>query len=122
MKITEAQLKHSVSEYLEYGQNQGKWLYLRLNAGDYIETRGTTRRRVKGCAKGTSDFLVIMKTRIPAYPTHVWVEATRVIFIELKSNTGTVSEEQREFGKLAEFHLAEFAVVRSLEELQEIVG
>lgn len=122
MKITEAQLKHSVSEYLEYGQNQGKWMSLRLNSGDYIETRGTTRRRVKGCAKGTSDLMVIMKTKIPAYPTHVWVEAARIIFIELKSNTGKVSEAQGEFGKLAEFHGSEYYVVRSLEELQEIVG
>ena len=108
MKISEAQLKHSVAEYLEYGRNLGKWMSLRLNAGDYIETRGTTRRRVRGCPKGTSDFLVI--------------KDGKAIFIELKSEKGRQSEDQLDFQQLVYYHKATYHVIRSLEELQEIVG
>ena len=57
--MLEKDLKRTVEDYLQYQQNQGKLVYLRLNAGDFIEVRGETRRRVKGCPKGTADFLVL---------------------------------------------------------------
>ncbi len=63
--FSEAQLKKTVEDYLQYGANQGQWVFLRLNSGDFIETRGETRRRIKGCPKGTADFLVI-QAALPA--------------------------------------------------------
>ena len=49
--ISEADLKRAVTDFLEIGQSQGRWVYLRLNTGDFIEVRGKTRRRVKGCPR-----------------------------------------------------------------------
>ena len=52
--MSEADLKRTVEDYLQIGQNQGKWIFLRLNAGDFIEVRGNTRRRIKGCQRFSS--------------------------------------------------------------------
>jgi len=108
MKESEADLKRTVTDYLEYQQNAGKLLYFRLNAGDFIELRGNTRRRVKGCMAGTSD-LEIIKDGKP-------------IFIELKSAKGKISPEQNAFKILVEEQGASYSIVRSLEELEKILG
>jgi len=107
MKESEADLKRTVTDYLEYQQNAGKLLYFRLNAGDFIELRGNTRRRVKGCMAGTSD-LEIIKDGKP-------------IFIELKSARGKTSSAQNAFKILVEEQGASYSIVRSLEELEKIL-
>ena len=106
MKESEADLKRTVTDYLEYQQNAGKLLYFRLNAGDFIELRGNTRRRVKGCMAGTSD-LEIIKDGKP-------------IFIELKSARGRQSPAQGSFQKLVESQGASYFIIRSIEELLEM--
>ena len=113
LNLTEGQLKSAVSDYLEIGQNQGKWVYLRLNAGDFIEVRGNTRRRIKGCPKGTADFVVIRAQRgtFRVYP--------KVIFIELKSEKGRWPAEQRAFKKMVEMQGCEYHLIRSFEGLEE---
>ena len=60
-KLTEGDLKRTVTDFLEIGQAQGRWLYLRLNAGSFIITDkdGNFRRRIKGAPKGTADFIII---------------------------------------------------------------
>ena len=108
MNESEADLKRTVTDYLEYQQNAGKLLYFRLNAGDFIELRGNTRRRVKGCMAGTSD-LEIIKDGKP-------------IFIELKSARGRISPTQNAFKILVEEQGASYSIVRSLEELEKILG
>ena len=108
MKESEADLKRTVTDYLEYQQNAGKLLYFRLNAGDFIELRGNTRRRVKGCMAGTSD-LEIIKDGKP-------------IFFELKSARGRTSPAQNAFKILVEEQGASYSIVRSLEELEELLG
>ena len=117
--LTEAQLKRQVQDYLEYGTNQGKWLYLRLNAGDFIEIRGETRRRIKGCPEGTSDLLVI-KGRFMEDGRRFG--RPRVHFIELKSARGKQSPAQGAFQKLVETQGASYFVIRSVEELEEILN
>ena len=40
----EAELKKTVEDWLQYQQNLGRLMFLRLNSGDFIEVRGNTRR------------------------------------------------------------------------------
>ncbi len=105
--MREAELKSAVDDYLNILQNQGKVLFLRLNSGDFIEVRGETRRRVRGCPKGTADYIVIMPNR--------------VIFLELKSDVGKQSKEQKEFQGKVEEQGALYYVVRSVDEVMEVI-
>jgi len=108
--ITEGELKLAVSDYLQFAQNQGKLYFDRLNSGDFIEVRGKTRRRVTGCRKGTADFFVLTK-----YKCGLWIP--RIIFLELKSPRGRSTPEQGAFKKMVEDQLAEYHIVRSIEEV-----
>ena len=120
LNLTEGQLKRQVEDYLDYAQNQGKLLWLRLNAGDFIEVRGNTRRRVKGCPAGTSD-LIIIKAR--KYFKHMpQIIIPDVLFVELKSAKGKRRPEQGAFQKLVEMQGGEYVIVRSFEELQAILN
>ena len=113
--MKEAELKSAVEEYLQYKQNAGELVYLRLNTGEFIELRGDTRRRVKGCPKGTADLLVLMGAG-------GFVGCLRVIFLELKSEKGRSSPEQAAFGKLVEMQGCEYHIVRSIEEMEEVLN
>ncbi len=112
--MLESDLKLAVEQYLQYKQNAGELVFLRLNTGDFIEVRGNTRRRVKGCPKGTSDFMVIQQAPWPPY-------TPLCSFIELKSDKGKQRLEQGAFQKLVEAQGAEYYIVRSVEELEELL-
>src|SRR3990167_133374 len=92
--MTEAELKSTVDEYLQYGENLGCWLWFPLFTGDLILVYGdNARRRVRGCRAGTSDRLVIQ--------THLQ-RGYVVTFLELKSEKGRQTPAQRHFQKLVE--------------------
>jgi len=118
---TEADIKRAVDDWLQYKMNAGKLYYDRLNSGSFIEVRGKTRRRIQGCIAGTADFFVLMKTVIPAFPTHIGVKSVRVIFLEIKSEKGRLRTEQKCFKTLVEAQGSEYYVVRSVEEIAEIL-
>ena len=118
LELTEAQIKRACQDYLEYQQNLGKLMFLRLNSGDFIEVRGDTRRRIQGCPKGTADFIVIRKW-YPRGAPNKW--ETIVTFIEIKSPSGKTTKVQDEFAELVEKQGAEYYVSRSIEELEEIL-
>ena len=61
VEMKEADLKKTVIDLLQYKQNLGELVFFRLNSGDFIEVRGDTRRRIKGCMKGCADILVLRK-------------------------------------------------------------
>ena len=107
--MKETELKSQVEDYLDYKMNQGELYWDRLNSGDFIEVRGNTRRRIKGCRKGTADLFILM---------YGWI-LPRTIFVELKGEKGRASPEQGAFGKMVEGLGAEHCIVRSLEELEE---
>lgn len=107
MKITEAQIKRACEEYLEYGQNLGKWMWLRLNSGHAFMPGGSKAfYKIKLCPKGTADILVIRDGQ--------------PIFLEIKSLAGKISKEQLDFERLAIRNGASYRVIKSLEELQDI--
>ena len=124
LKISEADVKLAVGEWLQFAQNQGKLHFERLNAGEFIETRGDTRRRIKGASAGAADFLVLQGVNVQSqylgqnkgqgYPV------CRVTFIEVKKpQGGKQSDEQKAFeSKVKQFH-ARYFIVTSVAELEE---
>jgi len=112
--MKESDLKLAVADYLQILQNQGKLVYLRLNAGDFIEVRGNSRRRVKGCPAGTADFVGIMGA-CDAYIVD------KVFFLELKSAKGRQTKEQLAFQEMVEMQGAQYYIIRNIEELMEVL-
>lgn len=106
--MSEAALKHTVTDYLQYQMNLGELLFIRLNAGDFIEVRGTTRRRVKGAPAGCPDLLIL--------------KGGRTIFVELKAVKGKVSLAQVEFARAVTAQGAEWFEVRDFEGLLAVMG
>ena len=111
---TEGQLKRAASDYLQYGESQGKWLWLRLNAGQFPTQSG---RWARGCRKGTADLLVL----VGFYGSGMATGHCRTIFLETKSIRGKQTKEQKEFQVKAEVQGCEYYVIRSIEELQEAI-
>jgi hypothetical protein len=107
LKQTEAELKQGVQDYLQYKQNQGVLYFDRLNSGEAIIETGDSRRRIMLCRPGTADMFLILKGSL--------------IFLELKTETGKQSPEQKEFEAQVTWHGAEYYVIRSLDELIKLV-
>jgi len=130
LDLKEADVKRAVTDYLEVMQAQGRLVYFRLNAGDFIDTRVkeghiASRRRIKGAGKGTADLMVIQpgevhleylgKKQGPAVPMAF------VTFIECKSSKGKTTKEQDEFAEKAHKMNCQYHVVRSADELIEVL-
>ena len=116
--MKEADLKLAVSQYLEYGTNQGKWYADRLNSGSVLVKRGNKTYRVELCREGTADFMVIRH----GFKVGDVVFAFRLVFLELKGDKGKQSSEQGAFQKLVGAQGAEYYIVRSVEDVMEILG
>jgi len=110
--MKESELKYAVEEYLQYGMNQGKWYFDRLNAGSVLVKRGEKVYRIELCREGTADFLVLTM-----FQCGLWIP--RIIFLELKSEKGKQRPEQGAFQKLVEAQGASYFVIRSIEELEQ---
>lgn len=124
-KISEADIKRAVEDYLQYAENQGRLIFFRLNAGDFIEVRGGTRRRIKGSPKGTADYLVLQGGNVQAqYLGQLKGEPHPicfVIFIEVKSTTGKQQPDQKTFEFKVKEHNCRYHIIRSIEEIERIL-
>ena len=118
--MKEADLKLAVSEYLQYGTNQGKWYADRLNSGAVYVKRGDRTYGVQLCREGTADIMVLDSGKPPAleYANN----NPRIIFLELKGDKGKQRPEQGAFQRLIEAQGAEYYIVRSVEDVMEILG
>ena len=110
--MNEAELKKAVTEYLDYRMNLGELYWDRLPSGEWIEVRGNTRRRVRGCREGTADILVLKK---------VWF-LSRTIFLELKGEKGRQSKEQKAFQILVESQSADYFLIYPEGWLEKLEG
>lgn len=113
IKQAEADLKYGVEEYLQIGKNKGRWLFFRLNSGEFFIGEGERKRRIIGTPKGTADFEVIMRIE--------GAMLCRTIFLETKSTDGKQRAEQVEFERSARDQGAEYYVIRDLNELFELL-
>ena len=119
--VTEASIKSAISDYLQYKTNAGEIYADRLNSGDFIEARGNTRRRIRGCRKGTADFFVLQSILLWDGVHATRIRSVRGIFLEIKSPTGKQSPEQVVFQKLVENQGGEYHIVRSVDEVMEVL-
>ena len=110
--MSEADIKRAIEEYLTYQMNLGNLWFERLNAGDFIEVRGETRRRVKGARKGTADYIVIQIGQ---------AGIAFVTFLEIKRKTGKTTKEQDEFAERVRKLNCCYEVVRSVDEVEALL-
>ena len=102
----EGSLKSTVSDWLQIQENQGKLIFLRLNAGGIV-IEGEKRRYFRGVKRGAADFEVITDGR--------------VIFLELKSKNGKQNKEQKLFERKVKSFGCEYHIIRSFEELENVL-
>lgn len=127
IELSEAQIKQAVEEYLAYALNQGKLFYLRLNSGEAYMPAGNGRfYKIQLCPKGTADYFVVQAGQVHLEylgeqqgPT---ASVAFVTFIELKKKKGKQSPEQKEFEAMVTGLNCRYAVVRSVEELMEVLA
>ena len=120
--MLEKDLQRAVADYLRYQQNLGNLWFTRLNSGSAFVKRGSKYHKIQLCDKGTADYEVIRRDIAWAYPTHVGVEVSQVTFLELKSDTGKQSKEQKDFQYVVEKLGCEYYIIRSIEELESVIG
>ncbi len=112
---SEGSLKKVVRDWLAIQRNQGKLLWFELNSGNFF----VEGRMIRGCEKGTADFLILRWYEPQGAPNK---GECQVIFVELKSQKGKQSKEQKEFELSCKKQGAQYHIVRSLEELETIWG
>ena len=125
--LSEAQVKRAVEEYLGYAQNQGKLWWSRLNAGSFLVDKGTPRERmIKGAGAGTADLIVIQPGQVHleymSKQQGPGIPVAFTTFVECKSSKGKQRPEQKEFQERVEKLHCRYCVVRSVDELQEILN
>lgn len=126
IELSEAEVKQGVEHYLTIMQNQGRLFFLRLNSGVAFMPAGNGKfYKIQLCPKGTADLMVIQGGQVQfSYRGKLHGEPhgiACVTFIELKKAKGKQSKEQVEFQEMITGFHCRYAVVRSVEELQEVL-
>ena len=107
--MTETQIHSSIIDYLHVLENQGKLFLHRVNnMGVYDPKRKAYRVFPKGAKKRFPDIIVIKNGFL--------------IGLEVKTGKGEQSVNQIEIEKEFKKHGAAYYVVRSLDEVIEIIG
>ena len=117
--MSEAETKKAVQDYLEIGKNQGRWYWDRLNSGKAWMRYGEKLFPISLCRPGTPDLIVIQKWEPQGAPNKSEV---RLVFFEVKSSKGKLSEIQVERHKELREYGAEVYTVKSLDEVIDILG
>ncbi len=102
------ELKQVVETYLAILENQGLLMWDRLNSGSVLVSAGPKKYKVKLCRPGTADYYVL--------------RGGQLYFLETKGGKGKLRPDQEEFAFLSSWHGAEYHVIRSLEDLQRVLG
>lgn len=126
IELSEAEVKRGCEEYLQYAQNQGKLWFSRMNAGDiFVPYKNGVVHKYKGAGAGTADLIVIQAGQIHLEymgkqegPVAI---VTFVTFIECKSTKGKTSKEQDEFAELVRKLNCRYQIVRSVDDLIEVL-
>ena len=106
--MKESEIQSSIIDYLQLLEKQGKLFLHRVNnMGVYDPKRKAYRVFPKGAKKGFPDIIIIKNGLF--------------IGLEVKTSKGKQSKEQEEMENLMKEHGADYYVVRSLEEVQQII-
>ncbi|KKN74767.1 hypothetical protein LCGC14_0388090 [marine sediment metagenome] len=125
IKLTEAEVKRSVEDYLQIAQNQGHLTFLRLNSGVAFMPSGKGKfYKIQLCPPGTADYLVIQRGNVEMFNiTQPKISKSLpiaiVTFIELKKTKGKQSPEQVEFESMITSFNCRYVIVKSVSDLEE---
>ncbi|MGL5190228.1 MAG: VRR-NUC domain-containing protein [Cetobacterium sp.] len=107
--MKEIEIQSSIIQYLQILENQNKIFFQRINNIPVYDSKHKKyRSMVKGGKKGFPDILILT--------------AGKIIGLEVKSETGKQSKEQKEIEKKFKQHGQEYFVVRSLQEVIAILS
>lgn len=121
LKITESDIIRAVNDYLQIQRNRKKLMFIRNNSGAMpIVDNKNKRRYIRFGDKGSPDFLVFMGNYFAAEDYSFGFIKT--IAVEVKSETGIQSEDQIEWQADFEKLSGEYYIIRSIEELIDIIG
>lgn len=90
----------------EYLHRQGYFFFRVNNVGIFDPTKKIHRKSPKWCIKGVSDVMVVWKSQ--------------TFFIEVKSDTGKLSPDQKAFEAMVEENGCAYHVVRGVEDIQRL--
>ena len=109
-KLKENDIQRAIKNYLQVRENQGKLMFIRSNSlavqtkdGHYVQTG----------KKGSPDILVWMED--------ITLDELRSIALEVKSTIGKQSPAQKEWQDKFEKFGGEYYIVRSVEEVMNII-
>jgi len=120
--LSEAEIKKGVGDWLQYQENLGKLIFLRLNSGTAYVKKGDRDYAIKLCPVGTADFVTFQAGFVQPYykgqPKGQVHPICFVEFLEVKTLKGKTSKAQDEFAEKVRQHHCKYAVVRSVEEAE----
>lgn len=107
--MKESEIQSQIIDYLQLLENQGKLFFQRTNNTPVFDPRTKKFRSLaKGQKKGFPDVLVLIQGR--------------TIGLEVKSDVGRQSKEQKEMEQQFKRQKAWYYVVRSVEEVKRIMS
>ena len=118
--LTEAEVKKDIETYLKTLRGYGKLWYERMNVGVF-----GPHHNIQGARKGTADFIVIQGGEVQMFHRVQRVGKPHpialVTFIECKSSDGKQKPDQIEFEAEVAKYNCRYAIVRDVDELQEVL-
>jgi len=112
--LSEANVKNAIQTYLQLGVNQGKWEFIRIQSGNIFLKGGNKTYKIQLAETGYPDF-VVFKSRLSK------IRKSLVYFLEVKSTKGQITEEQIKMHKRLQAQGCYADVVRSVDEVMEIL-
>ena len=119
--MLEADTKKTIADHLQYQMNLGKLWFSRMNSGEVIVCRGERKYKVQLCPEGTPDFLVLQSELLWDGVHATRIPSVRSIFLEVKAPKKKMTRAQEFMKRLLEAQGAIVEVVRSVEEVQNIL-
>lgn len=120
MSPLEKHIQHSIEEFLALHEEMGNLVYQKNNTGAVrIERPGKRSSFMRFGKKGSPDFLVWRRHFVTGIKEHIQICQT--LFIEVKTDVGQQSEGQRKFQLMVENMGGTYYIVRSFEEVKQLV-
>ena len=117
IKVRERDVLKAIKDILDYMANQGRLMYIRIQAGGYPTADGSFIKMAKA---GAPDILVFKKASEGNGNKRLYY--MRTIALEAKATRGHQSEEQKEWQQKFEELGGEYYVIRSVDEVLRILS
>lgn len=120
LKTKEADVVSAINEYLIILEKQGKIIFMRNNTGAVISEYKGKKRMWRVGKKGWSDFILWKPVHF-AIGINTTFSFLRSYFLEVKSSSGKLLGDQLAFEQQVQRLGGKYYVVRSVEEVKQIL-